>query len=362
MVGVDDDYNYVILRTIDGGENWTNQFSTTDRLWSVDFTDLNNGTVVGENGTILRTIDGGANWILQQSGTDEFLHCVSFINNDTGWVAGSNIILKTIDGGITWTPQTSWLAQTQLNVGYIIDIHFTDALNGTAVGSTGFAVINWGLILHTTDGGVNWTVQEDTDIQNYYGVSFVDANTGYVVGGGNMGGSSNNRSDNSSSQLGYNSPILKTTDGCETWTTQITISPNLLSICFTDENNGTAVGTRGTILRTTNGGVSFINENEVEELPTQFLLSQNYPNPFNPSTKIMYSVPQSSNVIIKVFDVLGNEIETLINEEKPVGTYEITWFAESLPSGVYFYQLKAGSPSTGSGQVFVETKKMLLLK
>ncbi len=85
-----------------------------------------------------------------------------------------------------------------------------------------------------------------------------------------------------------------------------------------------------------------------------FELTQNYPNPFNPSTKIKYSVPQSSNVDIKVFDILGNEIETLVDEEKPVGTYEITWYAEQLPSGVYFYQIRAGD--------FVETKKMLLLK
>jgi hypothetical protein len=84
------------------------------------------------------------------------------------------------------------------------------------------------------------------------------------------------------------------------------------------------------------------------------LLSQNYPNPFNPSTKIKYSVPNSSQVVIKIFDILGNEIETLVNEEKPAGTYEVTWYAEQLPSGVYFYQLRAGS--------FVQTKKMLLLK
>jgi hypothetical protein len=89
-------------------------------------------------------------------------------------------------------------------------------------------------------------------------------------------------------------------------------------------------------------------------LPSQYALFQNYPNPFNPSTKIKYSVPQSSQVQIKVFDVLGNEIETLVNEEKPAGTYEITWYAEQLPSGVYFYQLKAGD--------YVNTKKMVLLK
>ena len=85
-----------------------------------------------------------------------------------------------------------------------------------------------------------------------------------------------------------------------------------------------------------------------------FSLLQSYPNPFNPSTKIKYSIPQTSQVQIKVFDVLGNEIETLVNEEQPAGTYELTWYAGQLPSGVYFYQLKAGD--------FVETKKMLLLK
>ena len=94
-------------------------------------------------------------------------------------------------------------------------------------------------------------------------------------------------------------------------------------------------------------------ENEIS-LPTEFLLSQNYPNPFNPSTNIQYAVSSRQFVSLKVYDVLGNEIETLVNEEKTSGTYEITWYAENLPSGVYFYQLKAGS--------FVETKKMILLK
>jgi len=67
-------------------------------------------------------------------------------------------------------------------------------------------------------------------------------------------------------------------------------------------------------------------------------------------------------VVIKVFDVLGNEIETLVDEEKPIGTYEITWYADNLPSGIYFCRLQAGSPSASSGQGFVETKKMILLR
>jgi hypothetical protein len=98
---------------------------------------------------------------------------------------------------------------------------------------------------------------------------------------------------------------------------------------------------------------SYINESQ-SEMPTNYNLSQNYPNPFNPSTQIRYSVPQTSEVVIRVFDILGNEIETLVNEEKQTGTYEITWYAESLPSGVYFYRIQAGD--------FIQTKKTVLMK
>ena len=87
--------------------------------------------------------------------------------------------------------------------------------------------------------------------------------------------------------------------------------------------------------------------------PNNFSLSQNYPNPFNPSTVISYRLPVSGFVSLKVYDVLGNEIETLINKEKPAGTYEIDWDVSSnLSSGIYFYQLKA--------EGFVQTKTLFL--
>jgi serine/threonine protein kinase len=85
-----------------------------------------------------------------------------------------------------------------------------------------------------------------------------------------------------------------------------------------------------------------------------FLLYQNYPNPFNPSTTIKYSIPTTSYVTLKVYDILGREVTTLINEAKPTGTYEVKWNAVNLPSGVYFYQLTAGN--------YTATKKLLLLK
>lgn len=93
---------------------------------------------------------------------------------------------------------------------------------------------------------------------------------------------------------------------------------------------------------------------EEDGIPTTYALDQNYPNPFNPATKIKYSIPQQSFVSIKVYDILGNQISTLVNENKSPGFYEADWNAESISSGIYFYTIKAGS--------FVETKKMMLIK
>jgi len=96
-------------------------------------------------------------------------------------------------------------------------------------------------------------------------------------------------------------------------------------------------------------------------IPDEITLSQNYPNPFNPSTTIRFTISDFGFTILKVYDVLGNEVATLVNEEKPIGTYEVEWNASGLPSGVYFYRLQAVPTGRQAGS-FVETKKMLLLK
>ncbi len=99
--------------------------------------------------------------------------------------------------------------------------------------------------------------------------------------------------------------------------------------------------------------VSVDDENTLQS-PITFNLYQNYPNPFNPTTKISWQSTVSSWQSLKVYDVLGNEVATLVNEEKPAGSYEVNFDAEGLSSGIYFYKLQAGS--------FVETKKMILLR
>ncbi|GBD86208.1 hypothetical protein BMS3Abin03_00118 [bacterium BMS3Abin03] len=99
-------------------------------------------------------------------------------------------------------------------------------------------------------------------------------------------------------------------------------------------------------------GVSAVEDKE--SIILSYELYQNYPNPFNPQTTIKYQIPELSLVALKVFDVLGSEVVTLVNEEKQTGTYEVEFDATGLPSGVYFYQIKAGN--------YIETKKMLLLQ
>jgi len=105
------------------------------------------------------------------------------------------------------------------------------------------------------------------------------------------------------------------------------------------------LGTLGIILDTKD-----VETPEVDE----FELSQNYPNSLNPGTKIKYQIPKLSFVTLKVYDVLGNEITTLVNEEKVIGNNEVEFDGTGLPSGIYFYKLQVGS--------FVETKKMVLMK
>ena len=95
-------------------------------------------------------------------------------------------------------------------------------------------------------------------------------------------------------------------------------------------------------------------EDEKNLIVDEFKLFQNYPNPFNPTTTIRFTISDVRFTTLKLYDVLGNEIKALVNEEKSTGNYEVKFDASSLPSGIYFYQLRAGS--------FVETKKMILLK
>ncbi|HCY75403.1 MAG TPA: hypothetical protein DHV28_05740 [Ignavibacteriales bacterium] len=104
-----------------------------------------------------------------------------------------------------------------------------------------------------------------------------------------------------------------------------------------------------------NGAFAYSQIVEVDvSAPIEFALTQNYPNPFNPSTIISYSIPQNSFVTLKVYDIIGNEIATLVNESKSAGKYDVRFDASNLSNGVYFYTIKADN--------FTSSKKMILMK
>ena len=166
------------------------------------------------------------------------------------------------------------------------------------------------------------------------GISFINENVGWLSG--------------------ENGFILVTSDGGYTWKNQITPTNNLLSnIVFVNGYTGWATGANGTILKSTLGIQSGIVK-QTGYIPDGFLLHQNFPNPFNPATKIKFNVTKSGIVKIIVYDIIGREVQTLVNERLQPGTYETTFEGSRLTSGVYFYRLITDEYS--------DTKKMLLIK
>jgi hypothetical protein len=168
-----------------------------------------------------------------------------------------------------------------------------------------------------------------------------------------------------------------TQDAADSWNPSAAMSGSSVHVVWHDVRDGNA---EMYYKRNPTGDPTDV-ENIDLEFPSEFSLEQNYPNPFNPSTVISYQLPVSSDVTLKVYDVLGNEVATLVNEEKPAGSYEVEFTSHSdesaiggqnLSSGVYFYQLKITGPETrwergssstaSSGQGIIQTKKMILMK
>ncbi len=229
-------------------------------------------------------------------------------------------ILKTTNGGDTWVSRNIITGQG------INDIYFTDSNHGWVVG--------YQFIAKTTNGGINWSTTPITFLAGK--CSMIDELKGWIIGA--------------------EGEMMYTLDGGNHWNLSYQITNNNLRDLFFVGDDGWIVGGWGTILHTTNGGVTFIEEEKNSTQPKEFLLQQNYPNPFNPSTSIQYAISSTQFVTLKVYDLLGREVATLVNEEKPAGSYNVEFTINNLQlsTGIYFYRLQAGN--------YVETKKMILLK
>ena len=368
--------NGVIIKTTNGGEDWFEQNSTTtEDLKEIHFVDENYGWSY-QTYLILSTTNGGSSWVSQSFGPPDMLVALQFINESTGWLIYYRIdltmfVCKTIDGGITWQ------IQTQVPDEFYEAIYFLDENYGWAASTVS--------VIRTTDGGMNWTEHPANLAGSLMNIRFADHQTGWIssntlgsydISKSTDGGMSwfNQKfasgeyihsiscpNDSTVYAAGYRlfippNPyegfIFNTTDGGTIWSEQYSGEGRLNSIFFINDTTGWAVGDSGKILFTENGGVTSVEENIFN--PFNFYLSQNYPNPFNPVTSLQYAIGSRQFVTLKVYDLLGKEVATLVNEEKPAGEYEVEFNAATLPSGIYFYQLKAGQ--------FSETKKMILLK
>lgn len=336
-----------IYKTTDGGVTWNRQdaynSSQTGPAY-IYFFDSQNGVVIGGYLEAYTTTNGGLNWnpvTMPTPLTDEW----TWLGESRFTVSGNSIwfctnkgrVFKSTDKGYTWA--------VILSESQYYDWRPSIAFQNEQVG---IYTLNIGgnetdhIVRKTTDGGANWTTLSNPVIDNLAPSSMQhipgSISTYIVVGG------------RTSTMRG----TAVTYDAGESWNLIDTLGCFLINFASDAKGWGSQWGTNIVYNYVGPRIISSVEKEIIDIVPTGYTLSQNYPNPFNPGTTFRYSIPTQSKVVIKVYDILGNEITTLMDEEKSVGTYEITWNAASLPSGVYFYQLKAGS--------FVSTKKMILIR
>ncbi len=365
-------YNRV-LKTTNAGENWISTF-LQGKHNSVTFTSSLTGYICSDSGKIFKTTNSGGNWSLESTGTIKNLTTISFLNANTGIAAGyGKTILKTTSGGSSWFDIANLVWEVDFLSSKIIS-----ADNYYITGTDSY-------IIRTTNGGANWISYTHGAVNPLFTIEFIDENTGFATGCCGMYMTTTNAGTNWTYDYylsqgftftslkfvngvtgfcsGGNGMIYKTTNLGISWDSTVTGTNEILySLFMTDANTGWAVGNFGTILKTTNGGgtgfpigIAPIST----EIPGTFMLYQNYPNPFNPVTKIKFSIPtnvkrQTSNVIFKVYNIAGELITTLINQELQPGTYEVEFDGNIMASGVYYYVLQTDN--------YRQTKKMVLLK
>ncbi len=369
---------FQIFRTNDAGATWTLSANTTYQSFYTQFLNENTGFTYGVY-KIQSTTNCGNSWDVLT--LDTSLRAVYFADESTWYTSTvNNAIKKTTDKGLTWQ-----YLNVLLPTAYAYrTIHFLNTTTGFIAGDDGGGVNALGLIRKTTNGGINWItrttltgvvprsftfvndvtgylsanykIYKTTDAGDtwqayvtpnnrdiYYSINFPTPSTGFAAGGNDFTG---------------NTTVIKTTNAGQNWFEIINNNTmHFYDVCFTSATVGYLCGSiginNGCVFKTTTGGLTYITQTSTN-IPKLFSLSQNYPNPFNPSTKINYELPITNNVSLKVYDALGNEIETLVNEKQNAGSYSVDFNAASLPSGIYFYKLVT--------EKFSETKKMILVK
>ena len=306
--------NTRFYKTTNAGVNWQrNQLVEAGmRINKMYFFDINTGFISGKKynggpagayGAIYKTSNGGSNFIKTSfPGTSEITD-FTFLNSTTGIAtgyskAGGTTIYRTTNAGSQWDSILYLSTRTMNNIESIQSSGTAFAVGNMMDTINGYVVIS---TMKTTNYGTNWVVKEINQNTLVSGLSLIDQNN-YNMSGGDV----------------YSTPY------------------------------GPA-----RIFKSTNGGNVFVNQIGTS-VPSSYILGQNYPNPFNPRTVIRCQLPVVSNVSLKVYDIMGREVQTLVNERLQPGTYEAMFDGSMMNSGVYFYKLVTDG--------FTETKRMLLIK
>ncbi len=326
----------------DGGDSWKSHKLFTRsglsdysyKMWNGDIMIFPNDPekiLVGVDGGggcgegLYKSTDGGDSWH-EEYNTGVSTIAMDPTNNDIVYLGTTNLgyVSRSEDGGNSWT-----LISPSYDNAFVYNVWDLDVdKNDQVFAATSSGLFKWG-------GNENWTLVK----------GFPTTNTTAIV--------INNHPEPPEYYVGTSGDgIFFSNDGGLTWTSY---NNGLKKLSITK----LVIGKSNLFAGTINGGVWSTDllvgiDDEKVSIPTEYNLLQNYPNPFNPTTAIRYSIPEHSNVTIKVFDVLGRKVSTIVNKSLLQGNYEVEWDASELTSGIYFYRMQAGE--------FVESKKMILLR
>ncbi len=377
-------YSPLVVRTTDGGANWTDvtgNFPASGLgpggAWNnrlcIAATDTSRAWVAYGNGRIYATTNGGSAWMEQAYPGEQcrWMNGIWFLDSSHGYALGDGeshfVVLNTSNGGTSWEHLSNEPARQFSE--YVGDNEFayTDS-DHFWFATSGFRM--W----RTSDGGNSWSYGTFDGLA--IAVSFRDNSTGML---GCANGFLRCSSDGGAIWVNKGCPVVcdilvtyapgsksawligtagiyRSEDDGSTWTQHPTEPfvglPSHVS--FADSRTGWFVTDHGEILHYRPTEIITVAEPSCQRLPDSFHLEQNYPNPFNPSTRIQYAFPHRSHVALTIYNTLGQQVATLVQGEQEAGVREVKFDASRLSSGVYFYRLTAGT--------FVQTRKLLLLR
>jgi photosystem II stability/assembly factor-like uncharacterized protein len=340
-------YGTYLLKTTNGGKSWSSEYFriANSLVNSFYFLDSLTGFAVGYPQIFHRTTDGGISWSRVQQDSSIAAGfppiAIKFYSPQYGFACGGirdikGVVWRTTNGGVNWKTVVDTLTTEPL-----YDIHIFDSLHVIAMG--GDPEFGTSQVI-TTDGGNTWEYTALGVFYYPYSIGFRTNFEGWVP-------------------MGEQRYFLYSTDSGVNWTVVPTPdSSNILRISFPDSLHGYGIGGNGTIVKYIYQGPT--NLIEAEENTPDYYLLQNYPNPFNPNTTIKYSIAEEGFVKLTVYNMLGEEVVTLVNTTQKAGKYEVNFSAIGgsasggnayrLSSGVYIYRIEAAN--------FTVSRKLIFMK